>query len=258
MTITSNGSMDKTNSLLRKFIELQIKLYKLSYPTEEFIIPEIIISHDFHNDAINIYKEFNYPDEYIKQLEDRANWDSTVALTIFNFNMRGSPKIVVNSISLRDDTILHEFTHISDYCGYCKRHDYTDLTYLEFIELNDFLCIYLLSEFRAFYRGALHSDEDLGKRWEYETTTFQKNQENAINKQNLEAYYYHSIKYVGVSCAFFEKCLSEDKVKNFLNQPDRHFIDALIKFLFPLRDKSFCELESYFDQFQVLLDQMIE
>ena len=58
MTITSNGSMDKTNSLLRKFIELQIKLYKLSYPTEEFIIPEIIISHDFHNDAINIYKEF--------------------------------------------------------------------------------------------------------------------------------------------------------------------------------------------------------
>lgn len=248
---------NEVDSLFEKRIELEIKHYKLKYPDEEFQLPEIVASFDFHKDAINIYKEFNYPSEYIDQLDKMANWNTTVALTINNFNMSFPPKIIIRASEWRDDTILHELTHVSDYYGYCKRHNYLNLNYLEFLELKEFICIYLLSEFRAFYRGALFSDEDLSQRIEYEMNEFQRNQIKAIDKQNLEAYYYHSIKYVGFCCAYYEKNLSENEVASIMHKEDINIIHTLMKFLYPLRSKTFSEMESYIIEFQSILDKMI-
>ncbi|MCM1222654.1 MAG: hypothetical protein NC548_50155 [Lachnospiraceae bacterium] len=248
---------NEANCLLEKRIELEMKYYKLKYPDEEFQMPEIIVSFDFRKDAINIYKEFNYPSEYIDQLDKMANWDTTVALTINGFNMNVPSKIIVRAFGWRDDTILHELTHVSDYYGYCKRHNYLGLNYLEFLDLKEFICVYLFSEFRAFYRGALHSDEDLRQRLKYETNEFQRNQIETIDKQNLEAYYYHSIKYVGFYCAYFEKYTPEEKIASILYEDDVNIIHTLLKFLYPLRNKSFNEMETYINEFQIILDKMV-
>ena len=249
---------NEVKSLIEERIELEIELYKLKYPNEEFPTPEIIVSFDLHKDAINIYKEFNYPSEYINQLDKISNWDSTIALTIYRVNMKNSPKVIVMASRWRDDTILHELTHVSDYYGYCKRHNYLQLNYLEFIEIKEFICIYMFSEFRAFYRGSLYSNEDLGQRMEYETNEFERNQKEAIDKQNLEEYYYHSIKYVGFYCAYFEKCVPKEKIKSILYEQDINIIHTLLKFLYPLRDKSFDEIESYINEFQSILDKMVD
>lgn len=249
---------NEVDSLTEKHIELEIKLYKLKYPNEKFPIPEIVISFDFHKDAINIYKEFNYPNWYIDRVDKRGNWDTTKALTIYSINMKNSPKIIIKAFEWRDDTILHELTHVSDYYGYCKRHNYLNLNYLEFIEIKEFICVFLFSEFRAFYRGGLYSDEDLQQRMEYEKNEFERNQMKTIEEQNLEAYYYHSIKYVGFYCAYCEKCVPKEEIEIILCEQDKNIIHTLIKFLYPLKDKSFNEIESYINEFQGILDKMVD
>lgn len=254
---TNEKSKKELDGELKKRIELDIQYYKSMYPNEEFSIPEILVSFDFHQDAINIYKEFNYPNEYIEQLDEMTNWKTIVALTINNFNLSFPPKIIINALHWRKDTILHELTHVSDYCGYLRRHNYLTLNYIEFLKLEEYLSVYLFSEFRAFYREALFSNEDLGQRVEYETKHFSENQSRTIEEQNLDAYYYHSIKYVGFFCAYLEQSLSEDKINSFLVKEDSNVIHTLIKFLYPLRNKEFSELESYFNDFQSILDKMI-
>lgn len=56
--------MDIMENLIRKNVTLGIEYYKLKYPDEEFQVPEVIISFDFHKDTINIYKEYSPPALY--------------------------------------------------------------------------------------------------------------------------------------------------------------------------------------------------
>lgn len=50
------SKMDIMENLIRKNVTLGIEYYKLKYPDEEFQVPEVIISFDFHKDTINISK----------------------------------------------------------------------------------------------------------------------------------------------------------------------------------------------------------
>ncbi len=243
------------NSSFNKLKEAEIKFYKSKYPDEEFPIPEIVASFNFKEDTINTYKEFNYPNEYILKVDKRANWNTTAAITIFNSNMNLQSKIIVNAFNSINDTIFHELTHVSDYYSYCKSHNY--LNYLELIQLKEFICIYLFSEFRAFYRGILYCDEEIEKRVKYETTEFSKIQQATIDKQNLEVYYYHSIKYISLYCVYLEKCVSKEEITNILLDEDKNILHIILKFLYPLRNKKFSEMEIYFNDFQNILDKMI-
>ena len=47
------SKMDIMENLIRKNVTLGIEYYKLKYPDEEFQVPEVIISFDFHKDTIN-------------------------------------------------------------------------------------------------------------------------------------------------------------------------------------------------------------
>ena len=147
--------------VLQERVKLEIERYKLLYSNEKFEMPEILISHNFKEDVINTYKECHYPDTYIAMVERKCHWESTVALTIFEYNFNAPPKVIVNAFRWRDDTILHELTHVSDYYSYLQRHDYPDLNYIDSLKRKEFIGVHLLSEFRAFYRGALLSKEDL-------------------------------------------------------------------------------------------------
>lgn len=114
---------NEVDSLTEKHIELEIKLYKLKYPNEKFPIPEIVISFDFHKDAINIYKEFNYPNWYIDQVDKRGNWDTTKALTIYsiNFNLTSGIFLYINA-NLFSKTLVIPF-EISEIASYFFKFD---------------------------------------------------------------------------------------------------------------------------------------
>lgn len=76
----------------------------------------------------------------------------------------------------------------------------------------------------------LLSKEDLKQRIVFETRGFEKNQERTITDQNLEAYYYHSVKYVGYYCAYYQKYCTEDQTREESNHEDINIIHTLIKF----------------------------
>ncbi len=257
MDIMENLKFEVEN-LIRKNVTLGIEYYKLKYPDEEFQVPEVIISFDFHKDTINIYKEFNYPSDYINLVNKTANWDTTIALTISNYNQIDQSKIILNAFKLRDDTILHELTHVSDFSNYITRHNYSGLNYLEFSNLKNSIYIHLFSEFRAFYRGALYSNENLRQRLEYENSTLITKQTEAIQKHNIKEYYYHSIKYIGFYCACIDKNLPQETIEQILQKKDENVMQTLVKFLYPLRNKAFIELESHINEFQDILNKMID
>lgn len=248
----------EVESLIRKSVNLGIEYYKLKYPDEEFQLPEVVISFDFHKDTINMYKEFHYPSDYINLVDKMMNWDTTIALTIFNYNQIDRLKIILNAFKLRDDTILHELTHVSDFSNYIIRHNYLNFNYLEYLDLKDSMYIHLFSEFRAFYRGALYSNEDLRQRLEYENAALITKQTEAIQKQNIEEYYYHYIKYIGFFCAYIDKNLPKETIEQILQKKDEDVIETLVKFLYPLRNKAFIELESHINEFQDILNKMID
>lgn len=247
--------INQYNDLTKERIELEIKRYQLLYPNENFMIPNIIPSLNFHHDAIKIYQQQGFSDDYIEELESRANWNTTCALTIHNSNMKYAPIILVNVLLWKDDTIIHELTHVSDYYEYIKSID-GDLLYMDFLDSEDFLPVYLFSEFRAFYRGSLNSDEDLYNRMKFEQSIFKEEQEKAIKEQQLEAYY-HSVKYVAMFIALMQKELTDEQINDIMNSDDDNLIHKLIKFLFPLRNKSFVELIENFTSFHDLLDSFI-
>jgi len=248
---------DEVKALLKKRIDLEIQLYKKNYPDEEYPLPEVLISHNFRNDVLNKYKELGYTQDYIESIDARANWESTIAVNINGFKMGDSSHIIIDDSKWRDDTLLHELTHTSDYYNYCKRNNCLGISYMEFLDKDDYLCVYLLSEFRAFYRSAMFSAENLANRMEYETETFNRRQREAIVKQEVEAYYYHMISYAGFFCAYFDKCVGYEDTQAMLSAKDRNMVHTLIKFLYPLRNKSFVELEKYIVEFKLLLDSFV-
>lgn len=170
--------------------------------------------------------------------------------------MSSPAQIIINSMRERDDTILHELTHISDYYTYCKHHNLFNITYLEFLELKEYICVNLFSEFRAFYRSALSSTEDICQRLEYETIQFSTRQQKAIEQQNLDAFYYQIVSYASYHCAYLEKTYSQEQINTLLTN-EKNYIFTLIKFLYPLRNKSFVELEPYYTPFRKFLDHLI-
>lgn len=120
------------------------------------------------------------------------------------------------------------------------------------------LFIHLFSEFRAFYRGALYSNENLRQRLEYENSTLITKQTEAIQKHNIKEYYYHSIKYIGFYCACIDKNLPQETIEQILQKKDENVMQTLVKFLYPLRNKAFIELESHINEFQDILNKMID
>lgn len=246
------------NALYNERIDLEIQLYQKLFPNENFITPNVKVAGNLEKEAKEMYRSFDYPEDYIKSLDDRASWKSTVALTIANKTMGMPPTIVISGQLWRDDTMLHELTHVNDYYGYAKRNDLLDMTYMDFLRIPYFQEIYLFSEFRAFYRGTMYSKKDLRTRIEYERKKFQERQEEAIEKQQLEAYYYHLVSFVAFYCAFLDKFSSQDETESLLSADDINSVHTLTKFLFPQRNKEFSELEKICEEFHALLDMFID
>lgn len=239
-----------------ELVNTMILLYKTMYPNDELIIPKFIFSDSFREDAIKVYKEFGYTDEYMKVLEMRASWDTTAGLTINNKKMNLPPTIVLNKKLLQENTILHELTHVADYYGYAKRNNCLDKSFMDLLEFPNFTCIYLFSEFRAFYRDNMFVQKNLSEIVELRTKLLSQEQEETVNSQQLEAYHYANISYCALFCAYLDKCFDTDEINNFLREESKNLIHELIKFLYPLRNKNFHELEKYFDSFKAILDSM--
>lgn len=252
-----NEIKDTCQELFVKRIDLELRLYSQLYPSETFVMPEIVVSYDFHREALNIYRDFGYPKKYIAKIDCRANWDTTVALTIFNQKMFQKSKIIINVFTWRDDTVIHELTHVSDYYNYCRRNNKLELSYLEFLSLDDFQSVYLLSEFRAFFRGAKNQGNDLKEQLSFEMNKFNEIQCKTIENQNIEAYYYHLIRVIAFYCAYIEKFFSEHEINKILSHKDENLLHLLFKFLYPLRNKTFETYEKYFDEFKAILDKFI-
>lgn len=240
-----------------ELVNTMILLYKTMYPNDELIIPNFIFSDNFREDAVKVYKEFGYTDEYMEGLEMRASWNTTVGLTINNKKMNLPPTIVLNKKLLQENTILHELTHVSDYYGYAKRNNFLDNSFMDLLELPNFTCIYLFSEFRAFYRDNMLIQKDLSEIVKLRTKMLSQEQEETVNSQQLEAYHYANISYCGLFCAYLDKCFNTDEINTFLREESKNLIHELIKFLYPLRNKKFEELEKYFEEFNEILESMI-
>ena len=248
----------KLHELHKKRIGSEIEAYRKENMNEYFVTPDVRVVTNFREEVLAAYHEFEYPEKYINEIDtNRVSWDTTVALTIQNKVMGDQAKIIISTNKWRGDTMYHELTHVSDYYSYCERYGYLDMSYLEFIKLEDFQSIYLMSEFRAFYRCALKDYENLKKRIEFETSIFEKVQRYAIEKQQLETYYYHSIKYIGFLCAYYEKFLTESEINDLLNACDVNIIHKLFKFMYPLRKKDFQELEKHYKTLKDTLSEFI-
>lgn len=240
-----------------ELVNTMILLYKTMYPNDELITPNFIFSDNFRENAVKVYKEFGYTDEYMEGLEKRASWNTTVGLTINNKKMSLPPTIVLNKKILQENTILHELTHVSDYYGYAKRNNFLDKSFMDLLELPNFTSIYLFSEFRAFYRDNMFVQRNLNEIVNLRSKLLSQEQEEAVNLQQLEKYHYVNISYCALFCAYMDKCLNADAINNLLNGESKNIIHDLIKFLYPLRNKKFEELEKYFDEFYEILETMI-
>ena len=93
---------------------------------------------------------------------------------------------------------------------------------------------------------------------EYENSTLITKQTEAIQKHNIKEYYYHSIKYIGFYCACIDKNLPQETIEQILQKKDENVMQTLVKFLYPLRNKAFIELESHINEFQDILNKMID
>lgn len=241
-----------------KLINLMIVLYKSMYPNDDLIItPNFIFSNNFHNDAIKIYKKFDYNDDYIERIEMRASWNKTAGITIYNKKMSLPPTIVLNNKILQENTILHELTHVSDYYEYAKRNNFLDKSFMDLLNEPNFHCLYLFSEFRAFYRDSMFIESDLNQEVQLRTESLIQEQEISINSQQLETYNYVNIRFCAFFCAYMDKCLNVVEVDELLNAKSENKIHELIKFLYPLRNTNFKELEKHFEKFNKILNSMI-
>jgi len=249
--------IDEYQDIFFRQKDLSLHEYHTLFPNETFPTPQIVLSYDIHNDAIKSYRNFNYSDDDIQQIEDRArgSWNNIRAVTIYD-KMNLPPLIITNALNYEQETFIHELTHVSDFYNYCKRHNLSELTFLEFKEVNDFLLVYLLTEFRAFYRCAMYCFKDLNKQMDIEYNTLSRCQDEAIKNQQLESYYYCTIRFTAFYCAQMER-YCQDKVNSILHDQDKNILHTLFKFLYPLRNKSFDEIENHFPKFRMILDSFI-
>jgi len=254
---TINELIENYQNIFSQQKDLALQDYHNMFPTEIFPTPQIVFSYDIHNDTIKSYHNFNYPDDYIQLIENRArvSWNSIRAVTIYD-KMNVPPLIITNVLNYEKETFIHELTHVNDYYNYCKRHNLLELTYLKFREINDFLLVYLLTEFRAFYRCAMYCIKDLNKQMDIEYNILNKSQATAIKNQQLESYYYCIIRFTAIYCAHTEKYYQAE-VNSILHDQDKNMIHSLFKFLYPLRNKSFAEIENHFPKFKMLLDSFV-
>lgn len=244
-------------NLEKQLIELQKKEYKLKYPDEIVDFAEVIMVDDMRKTALETYRQFKYPDEYIEKIDKkRATWQTTVGLTIFNKTMGEAPRILISRKLRQSNTFMHENTHINDYYAFCSKHNYLDLNFLEFLELPEFEAIYLLSEYRAFYKDFIYVEEGLvenGKSIDFqderEILQLHKDLGNAFEQQNLEYFKYIIMHFVGKYSAFTKLYPKKMKDIEILLVTYDERIFNLNKFLYSLRDLSLINLEPYFKEF---------
>lgn len=58
--------------LQTRMIELNLDIYKKRFPDEDFPIPQISFSDNFHADAINLYTHSGYPENILKKLKQKS------------------------------------------------------------------------------------------------------------------------------------------------------------------------------------------
>lgn len=235
-----------------------IEHYHNHFPNEHFPNPEVSISNEFREDAIEKLAELGYPNNYIELYKKRGNWNSTAALTLSHDPMNMF-SIILNIQSMQDDTLFHELVHVSDYYSYYESQGKRNLSFLEFLESEDYWWVYLLSEYRAFYRcGVIFSDRityDIQNSWE---SSLQR-QRLAIENEQLEAYYYELVKFSGIYCATLEKTAAKSEIAEMLKRGEAEGpMQRLISFLYSIKDQAFPDLKNHSQALNQILQEFFK
>ena len=260
--IDSNTEICKElKSLIIQRLKLECQEYSLLYPSDNFTLPKIIVTADIKNSALNFYTQNNFSEKYISDIMlNRANWNTTSALTLFGQSLADVYMLINAHYYLNGNhhTIIHELTHINDYFSFCKNNDLLTNKYEDFIERSDFPALYFLSEFRAHYRCASQlSLDNLKKDFEWQCKTLSERQQKAIESQQPETFNYIVASFLGTSCSFIERCLTQSQQNAVLLSPKNDYLAVLRKLLYPIKSLSFSDASQYLQQLSRIMDSMI-
>ena len=239
-------------------VDKTMEYYNNHFPTENFPKPEVSFSNGLREDAIEKLAELGYPNSFIELYSKRGSWNSTAALTLCH-NPMNMFSIIVNIQSIREDTLFHELVHVSDYYSYYESQDNRNLSFLEFLESEDYSWVYLLSEYRAFYRcGVLFSDSityDIQTIWELSL----QRQRQAVEYDQLEAYYYELMKFSGIYCATLEKTAANVEIAEMMKRGETEGpMQRLISFLYTIKDQTFPDLRKHAQTLNEILQEFLK
>ncbi len=187
--------MDKEEckAALKKSLEKQIHLYQQLYVEvfrDEIPDFEIRAVDNMADAALDAFRKFGYESEYIERAE-KEQYDylanRVAGLTIYGAHMGDRPVILFrcgNDNLLR--TCFHELTHVIDYQNYCKKRDLLNISYNDFLKHPGFNEIYLLSEYRAYYRSGLALEQEVRSKGMKTVFNFVESA-NCLNKDLQEA-----------------------------------------------------------------------
>ena len=252
---------EELKSLIIQRLKLECREYSLLYPSDDLILPQIIVTANIKNSALNFYTQNNFSEKYISNIMlNRANWNTTSALTLFGQSL-ADVYILINAhyyLNGNRHTIIHELTHINDYYSFCKNNDSLTIKYEDFIERSDFPALYFLSEFRAHYRCASQLSLDkLKEDFEWQCKTLSERQQKAIESQQLEAFNYIAASFLGTSCSFIERCMTQSQQNAVLLSPKNDYLAVLHKLLYPIKSLSFSDASQYLQQLSSIMNSMI-
>ena len=257
----NTDNCDELKSLISQRIKLECQEYSLLYPSDNLILPQIIVTANIKRSALNFYTQNNFSEKYISNIMlNRANWNTTSALTLFGQSL-ADVYILINAhyyLNGNHHTIIHELTHINDYYSFCKNNDLLTSKYEDFIERCDFPALYFLSEFRAHYRCASQLSLDkLKEDFEWQCKTLSERQQKAIESQQLEAFNYIVASFLGTSCSFIERCMTQAQQNAVLLSPKNDYLAILHRLLYPIKSLSFSDASQYLQQLSIIINSMI-
>lgn len=253
---------EELKSLILQQIKLESQEYSLLYPSDNFIVPQIIVTPDIKRSTLNFYIRNHFSEKYISNIMlNRANWNTTAALTLFGKSM-ADVYILLNLryyLSGGHHTIIHELTHINDYYSYCKDNNLLYIKYEDFIENPHFPPLYFLSEFRAHYRCASQLSLDkLEEEFEWQCETLSERQQKAVETQQLEIFNYIVASFLGISCNFIERCMPQPQQRGVLLSQKKDYITVLQKLLFSIKNLAFSDASKYIHQISEIMNSMVE
>ena len=256
------NNCEEIKSLIVQRIELECKKYSLLYPSDSLVFPKIIVTSNIKSSALNFYRQNNFSENYITDImTNRANWNTTVALTLFGTSLSDGYIVLNANYYLRKNlhTIIHELTHINDYHSFCQDNQLLTVKYEDFIKHPDFSTLYFLSEFRAHYRCASQiSSEELKEEFKWQHNTFSERQQKAIASQQLEVFNYIVASFLGTSCSFIERCLTQSQQNTILLSNKDDYLTVLQKLLYQIKSLSFSDASKYLNQLSSIMNSMIE